>query len=518
MKTNILAQLKTLFRLAQIGSNQPDKSLDDLLNEHQSYGESRRQFLKTASKTSLILGTGGGYAIENMILDGVKKKYKVAIVGAGMAGLSAGYFLRRKGVKATIFEGDKRVGGRIKSAHHYGNSTLHTEIGAEFIDTLHQEMLWFVKVLKLEEKILDVEMDTFGLRDAFFIDNHHYTVKDVLSEFKSAYPKILADQSILEGANAATLDQLSMAEYIESIPVSNWLKKLLTASFIGENGLETAEQSAANLLSVLEIRDEKYYPFGSSDERFKILGGNEQIPQGIAEILNGQIRYEHQLQAIRENKNKTITLIFSENGSPSEETFDLVIMALPFSILRHIDVQMDLPAFKKQCIHEMGYGTNAKFIIETQTRAWRTAGYRGFLFNDYIHNGWDSSQMQLNNEGFGTYTCYFGGKRGKDAAKGSENELLKASLPILDAAFPSIQAQFTGKMETAHWAANPFIKGSYACPRPGQTPMFEGAAFEPVRRLYFAGEHCSTSFWGFMNGAAETGRRAAELVLTKMRV
>ncbi|MCC6459673.1 MAG: FAD-dependent oxidoreductase, partial [Saprospiraceae bacterium] len=45
-----------------------------------------------------------------------------------------------------------------------------------------------------------------------------------------------------------------------------------------------------------------------------------------------------------------------------------------------------------------------------------------------------------------------------------------------------------------------------------------GVAFEPVRRLYFAGEHTSTEYWGFMNGAAETGRRVAEKVLKKMRV
>jgi monoamine oxidase len=518
MKTNLLSQLKELFQLAKLASEQPEKSLDDVLSEYHSYQESRRNFLKTAAKTSLVLGAGGSFLTDDLILDGLRKKYRVAIVGAGMAGLSAGYFLRRKGVKATIFEGDKRVGGRIKSVHHYGGGTLHTEIGAEFIDTLHQEMLWFVKVLKLEEKILDVEMDSFGHRDAFFIENKHYTVKDIVAELKGVYPKILADQSILEGKNAPDLDQVSMAEYLESLPVSEWVKKLLSASFIGENGLETSEQSATNLLSVLEIRNEKYYPFGSSDERFKVLGGNEQIPQGIAALLTEQIRYEHRLQAIRENKNKSLTLVFSENGSPREETFDLVIMALPFSILRNIDIQMDLPVAKKKIIQEMGYGTNAKFILETQTRAWRNAGYRGFLFNDVIHNGWDSSQMQGNNEGYGTYTCYFGGERGRNAAKGSENALLKDSLPILNAAFAGMESQFTGKMETAHWSANPFIKGSYSCPRPGQTPMFEGGAFEPVRRLYFAGEHCSTSFWGFMNGAAETGRQAAELVLKKMRV
>jgi len=41
---------------------------------------------------------------------------------------------------------------------------------------------------------------------------------------------------------------------------------------------------------------------------------------------------------------------------------------------------------------------------------------------------------------------------------------------------------------------------------------------EPLRRLYFAGEHCSADYWGFMNGAAETSRSVAEKVLKRMRV
>jgi monoamine oxidase len=47
--------------------------------------------------------------------------------------------------------------------------------------------------------------------------------------------------------------------------------------------------------------------------------------------------------------------------------------------------------------------------------------------------------------------------------------------------------------------------------------LFGGVAAQPVRGLHFAGEHCSTDFWGFMNGAAETGRKAAERVLRRVR-
>ena len=517
MKTPLFSSLRSVFRLAGIAHHNPEQSIDEVLYQQERAAASRRRFLKTGAQAGMLLGLGGSAAAGDMLLTGLSRKYKIAIVGAGMAGLSAGYVLRRKGVEATLFEGDKRVGGRIKSARIFGGGTINTEIGAEFIDTVHQDMLWFVRAVGLQDQLMDVETDHFGQRDAFFIDNQHYKLQDVLNELKEVYPRIVADQEKLEGRHAALLDQIPMAEYIDKLPVNTWMKKLLHAAYIGENGLETGEQSAANLLSIFEIRDNNFYPFGNSDERFKVIGGNEQVPQGLAKMLGNQIRYEHKLRAIRENSNRSLTLTFSENGTTREETFDLVILTLPFTVLRDIDIQMELPASKRQVIRELGYGTNAKFILETQSRSWRQAGYRGFLFNERIHNGWDSAQMQQNNEGVGAFTCYYGGERGKNAAKGTEQAQLAHILPTLDAAFPGTQNSLTGNMELAHWAANPFIRGSYSCLKPGQVTAFEGLAFEPVRRLYFAGEHCSTDYWGFMNGAAETGRKAAEKVLRKIR-
>lgn len=489
-----------------------------MLTEHKRHTLNRRQFLKTTAQAGAVLGLGGALAAGNFLENFDKPKARIAIVGAGMAGLSAAYFLRRKGVTATIFEGDKRPGGRIRSARIFDNGNLNTELGAEFIDTSHSDMLWLARMLGLEAKLMDVETDKFGERDAFFFENKHHSLREVVDEFRAVYPAIQAEQQKLEGRHAAQLDRISLADYVEKLPVSNWVKKMLHAAYLGENGMETDKQSAANLLSVFEIRDEKFYPYGTSDERFKVIGGNEQIPQGLAKILAEQIRYEHKLLSVKENSNRSLTLAFSQGGTTKEENFDAVILTLPFTILRELDLKMDLPPLKRRVIAELGYGTNTKFILETKERTWRTAGYRGYLFNEEIPNGWDSAQMQQGNRGTGAYTCFFGGERGKNATRGTENEQLAHILPALEDAFPGTKNSLTGKMELAHWPANPFVKASYSCFSVGQATTFEGAAFEPVRRLHFAGEHCSTEYWGFMNGAAETGRKAAEKVLKKMRI
>lgn len=519
MKTALLHRLRQAFYLAQRAQSQPELSTEDLLHEYRSSLQSRRQFLRSTATAGLLLSVGGPVIAHDLLQAALgKPKQKIAIVGAGMAGLSAGYYLRKKGVEATLFEGDKRAGGRIKSARIFDGGNLNTEIGAEFIDTAHADMFAFAKIAGVDTRLMDVDTDTFGERDAFYFENRHRSLQEVIAELKAVFPKIQTDQALLGGRKAEVFDRLSMSDYVETLAISPWVKQMLYAAFIGENGLEPAEQSAANLLSVLEVTDDKFNPFGPSDERYKVIGGNEQIPQALAKLLESQIRYEHRLVALRENHNKSISLTFNNSGTTREETFDIVIMALPFTMLREVELNMRLPALKQRVIRELGYGTNTKFILETRNRPWREQGYRGYLLNEQISNGWDSAQMQNNNSGVGAFTCFFGGERGKTATRGTEQKQLEYVLPSLEGAFPGAKASLTGKMELAPWPSNPFVKASYSCFKPGQTTEFKGAAFQPVRCLYFVGEHCSEESWGFMNGAAETGRRAAEAILKKMRL
>jgi monoamine oxidase len=66
-----------------------------------------------------------------------------------------------------------------------------------------------------------------------------------------------------------------------------------------------------------------------------------------------------------------------------------------------------------------------------------------------------------------------------------------------------------------HWPTAPFTLGSYACYRPGQAG-FSGSEGEAEGRHHFAGEHTSVDFQGYMEGAVETGLRAADEILTAL--
>jgi monoamine oxidase len=83
----------------------------------------------------------------------------------------------------------------------------------------------------------------------------------------------------------------------------------------------------------------------------------------------------------------------------------------------------------------------------------------------------------------------------------------------LEKVFPGITAEYNGRLAFWHWPSFPLSLGSYSCYKPGQWTSIAGAQIKPVGNLFFAGEHCSMAFNGFMNGGAETGKQVAKIIL-----
>ena len=527
MKTSrhtLFQSLKIAFQIAEQLYQNPNLNFDDIFEKNEKAVLNRRQFLKN----SAIIGLSTipiGNSVDNLLPNfGSKVKPKIAIVGAGIAGLTAGFYLHQKGIKATIFEADKRVGGRMKSAKIFGNGNLTTEIGAEFIDTNNADMIYLAQKLGLWDNRIDVTRDTFGIKEVFYLDGQNRTLKEVVMELFQVIKPMIADRNALgdnyDTPRAKQLDNQSLMEYVENMPLSRWMKNGLYSIYLGEQGLQSYDLSSINLLEVLEVdkkRTEVKF-FGESDERFKIKGGNQQIPEKLAEILQQQIRLQHSLIAIKEHLNNALTLTFDKNGKIVEERFDAVIVCIPFTTLRGVNFDMDLPSSKQLVINELAYGSNTKFVLEFNERVWRQSNYQGYLFNNDIHNGWDSTHEQTQNKGTGTFTVFLGGEIAKNAQRNDINAMSTQYVNILEDVFKGAKKSFTGKTELANWAQNPFVKSSYSSFGVGQYTTLSGKAVESVRNLHFAGEHCSADFWGFMNGGAETGRLAAQKIMRKVGV
>ncbi|MEN9206733.1 MAG: NAD(P)/FAD-dependent oxidoreductase [Gloeomargarita sp. GMQP_bins_120] len=481
---------------------------------------SRRKLLQTAG----ALATGALTAHLGHRWSQAASSPRIVIVGAGMGGLSTAYHLRRWGWRALVYEGSNRVGGRIFSTPGQFAPGLVTELGGEFIDSSHDDMLFFARQFGLD--LIDLASPSEkSLQTRYVFDGRSYTEAQIIEALRPFARRIAQDAQKVGDTvtyrqhtpHARTLDWLSLADYLRQLGISGWLYDLLTVAYVTEYGLDADAQSSLNLVLMLDtdLRD-GFDLYGESDERYKIRGGNQQIPDRLARLLASQLHLEHRLVALRET-GSGYRLTFARPGDRYVDvTADVVVLTLPFTLLREVDLQVALPQAKQRAIRELGYGTNAKVILGFQRPFWRTAGFSGDFFTSApCQSGWDSSRLQR--QSVGSLTLFLGGTPGVQVGQGTPQAQARAFLPEVERLFPGATQQYTGKATRFYWPGHAWARGSYACWKVGQYTTLAGSEFAPVGRLFFAGEHTSLDYQGYMNGAAETGRRVAQLLHRQLR-
>ncbi len=511
-KTILTSALRRAFNLALLAEHKKTSAEEAI-----GLAASRRQFLQNTGKA--LLGTG--FVPRLKPFSGAIKP-RIAIVGGGLAGLHALHILQKNGLDATVYEASGRTGGRMMTAPGLMGEGTWAELGGEFIDTNHADMWALAKEFNLE--LIDYAQPSEAALKAetFFFNGRHYSFAETVAAFRTFAKRLKRDIDRLPDEISwqtkypwvKKLDRTSLSAYLAQIGAQGWIKRLLENAFESEYGLSPQVQSSLNLLLLISPGTTQGHIelFGESDERYKVRGGNQQITDALAKRHNGRIETNRALESIRETERGTYQLAFS--GQKDAVTADFVILALPFTKLRTCELRIPMPAAKLACIRELGYGTNAKLLLGMKTHFWREQGYGGLVYSDNgIPNGWDNAQLQTPAGGPAGLSILFGGPSGVKVGEDSPEAQRDLYLPKWNQIFPGASAQHTDKVARMHWPSHPFSLGSYVCPTLGQYTTFSGWEAVPVGRVLFAGEHCGGDFAGFMNGAAQSGREAAEAIL-----
>jgi monoamine oxidase len=448
---------------------------------------------------------------------------RIAVVGAGIAGLNVAYVLRQSGYDATVFEAAARSGGRIRTVYDELGPGLVTELGGEFIDSSHLDMRALARAFGLP--LIDTAAASErALASAYFFQGQHYSEEQVTDAFAPLARRIAADHARLSRNITARrhteadkrYDNMSVLEYLDRIGATGMLRCLLEVAYVTEFGLDADQISAIELISLIDKDTGGGLAlFGESDQRYKIAGGNACVTQELSRRLGSAVRPEHRLVSVRRHAG-VLRLTFDTPGAAQAVDADWVVLALPFSVLRHTDTGDVLSPAQRDIVAHLGYGTNAKLAIGLAARPWRMHGFNGDLYSDAaFQTGWDSSRLQPAQAG--AFTFYLGGSQGVAIGSGTPGQHASRLSGVLDQVYPGIESARTQAVLRAHWPSEPFACGSYSCRRPGQWTSLGGETGRRDGTLLFAGEHCSTRFQGYMNGAAETGRRAAQAIISALR-
>lgn len=515
---DIQRALRTASWLERTGTRTPEG-----LERVEEIRWNRRRFLKTA------VAAAAGASLAPIFQEAARgaQTPKVVIVGAGTAGLVCAYRLQQRGIRSRVIEASSRAGGRMFSLRKFFPDDQLTELGGEYIDSDHKVMLGLVKELGLT--LNDLGGENPGSSHAYFFDNRLIPVDaDFIDSFRPVAKAIAEDLQLMKVENngkaeisydslhGREMDRLSIPEWFAKRGVTGLISKILRAGYVGEYGLEIDQQSALNLLFTVgdETPADAFRIFGESDERFHIAEGNDSVPTRLTQRLKRPAEFGMRLEAIAADGNG-YRLAVRDDNSTKEIKADILVLALPFTILRKLEVRVKLPDAKRKAIQELGYGTNAKLIAGFSRRVWEEAHSTGYTFTDLeFQCCWETSRGQPGTHAI--LTNFAGGKLGQNLNQGELQDRASGFAKQVDRIYPGTLDAFTGKAVRQHWPSSPFVLGSYTCYKPGQYSTLADAVATPVGNLFFAGEHTSVDFNGYMEGAAETGERAAKEVLAKI--
>ncbi|MDQ6661956.1 MAG: FAD-dependent oxidoreductase [Chloroflexota bacterium] len=469
---------------------------------------------------------------------------RIAIVGAGIAGLNAALTLQDAGLSCSLYEASNRVGGRMHSDTTTWADGIISEWCGEFIDGNHETLHHLIKRFGLKT----VDLGRGGAdraQSVMYFFNRYYGAEELVGDFQAIVP--ILQQQMQDAGFPTTharftetgfrLDHLSVYDWIEQYVEGGHdkpLGHLLDNACTGYFGLDTHMQSSLNLVYMFgpRVSGSGSTSSGPMQGSSRIAGGNEQLPQAIARSMPSEwVHLNHQLVAIKRDNHDSLTLSFVTATSFSEVSCDQLILALPFSTLRLVDYrQAGFDPLKQVAIEQLGYGTISKLFLQFDIPYWYEDGpwphaHSGFIMTDLdIQTLWDASMGQEGSKGL--LVDYTSGQRGGayapptaySTADDSANVQYYAQncLQQLERVFPGISTHYTGKAALSYPTGDPYLRGSYACWRVGQYTHFGG--YEGVRQgpIHFAGEHCSVEFQGFMEGGAREGVRAAREILQEL--
>ena len=515
-RTPLFQTIRRALRRAHVAARLGERP--EALEAEVARGLSRRQVLAAAAIVPLAAACRRPAAGQPRPGGAGAGQPRIAIVGGGIAGLHCAYRLREAGVTATIYEASSRTGGRMFTARDQLAGGQLCELGGELIDTGHAVMRGLAAELGIA--LDDLAAEAQGLeKETFYFDGRHLEMRELVELFRPVAAKIGAAAAASDTGKGelARLDAMSMADWLRreaGLDPDALMWRILEIAYLTEYGLPIAEQSCMNLHWLIDhAKPDPFRVFGDSDVRFHVHAGNDAITTALAKRVEDRLVLGHALARVARAGNG-YTLRFHDGRGDVEVTADHVVLALPFTRLRAVDLDgLDLPPERRRMIAELGYGTNAKLMLQFASRPWRAGGRTGSSISDVgdLETTWDTSRGQAGAEGI--LTNYVGGARGLAIGEGSAEERARELLPWLDAVFPGTAAAYLpGRAVRMHWPTHPHTLGSFACFRPGQAAWYDALGGR-IDRLHFAGEHTSEEHQGYMEGAAETGARAAREIL-----
>jgi monoamine oxidase len=503
------------------------------------------------------------------------RRREIAIVGAGMAGLVCGWLLRRAGHAVTVFEASHVVGGRVKTLRDRFTSGFHAEAGAMRIPEDHLLTRWLVRDL------LGLETAPFSSRSAnglIYINGRRateagYRKRPAQFDFALApHERALDAEAMFERALACYMERThairdfdiaSLARddtaqirarnraLLHDLDKHSLRSFLMEEAFLAPGRQRKLSRGAVDMIVALLAAEvhlslsmaaivSDYRELAPHSALYQIVGGMDRLPKAFAgeggslrdgSDLAASIRYNERVIEI-DAKGRKLCVIFEDpvTRRRRSDSYDLVVIATPFSALRHIRMGGLVGAEKRRAVRQLHYDNSCKIIIEFEQCFWaRRRGTHppidgGRSITDLpIRQVYYPSAPRAADRPAGrlarglllaSYTWGEESLRWTSLKRDDRVRFALRDLERLHGITESLAYDCVGG--TSHsWTEDEFTLGAFAMFEPYQLTELFDDVWRPEGRLHFAGEHTSTKH-GWIEGAVESAVRVASEICARV--
>jgi monoamine oxidase len=457
----------------------------------------------------------------------------VLIIGGGLAGLAAGNYLFEHGINNfLILEARDRVGGRTCTIDYKQHSV---DVGGAYVGPFQNRILrlareFNIRTYRLNNKgknvltlsngnrsvytgTIPTSMGVFALLDLNYL---LCRTQELCEQISNITPWSNEDLS-------SKYDRMTLEDWLQTLAETDEAKELYRAAARTILCVEPNEVSMFAWLSYMNngLGIMRFIEVDNGAQERKFYGGSQQISNRLREKLGfNRVLLNHVVKHIQWPSTSDLVKVTCDNN----EVFSCrhVIIALAPSLYKTIEFEPELPEKKREATERMYMGSIIKTIAVFERSFWKENGFSGSVLdtshalNPIIFSYDDSSDEDQ----FYALMGFVVADSSRKWAKQTRDERRQAVLEQYARAFQCNDI-LTGCREYIEhdWSAEQFSGGCYMdiMPKELLSSLREQLSTSCGNngQLFFAGTELATRFSGYMDGAVQSGERAAFEVITK---
>jgi monoamine oxidase len=423
--------------------------------------------------------------------------YDTIVIGAGFAGVTTARELGARGLRVLLLEARPRIGGRTFTSKigghdvelggayfHWTQPHAWTEItryGLEIEEpkpTQPARGAWVTGGELKQGGENDIPKLAFPAAGAFFFD---------------AMQLLPRPHDQLFVPEVAEADRQTVRGRLDGLGLSDEQRDVLDAVFSTSCHCSPAEASLVEMLRWYTLPGSSMQNMIDAVGRYTLRGGTRKLIEGMLGDTRAEIRLSTSVRSVRQKEDHAVVTT-EDDETISART---VVVTVPLNVLAQMEFSPPLSAGKRAVAKEGHAGSGIKLHIKVKGKLGTFAGLAP----------WPAPLSSLSTEYAdedGTVLTAFG-PSGKLLDINDDNAVQDAVRRIL----PDAEVEWAAGYD---WNTDTYSRGTWCIYRPGQMTRYLQELQRPEGRVVYAGGDNASGWHGFIDGAIESGLRAARQV------